>query len=90
MTLKQKLHEFNRFLGPNPWFAGDNITFVDFSIYEWLEQARILAPNVVGEFKSIQEFLERFEQLPKIKEYMESERFLKRPFNMLHAAYNPK
>jgi glutathione S-transferase len=73
-SLPAKLDAFQRFLGKRPWFAGDNITFVDFVMYELLDQHRYLAKNVMKMYKGIEAFLDRFEKLPNIEDYMKSSR----------------
>lgn len=79
--VKKHLQQFSDFLATNDWFAGANISFVDFVMYELLDQHRILDPACLKPFGNLIEFLERFEKLPKIKAYMESDRFIKAPIN---------
>ena len=76
-ALPEKLGQFSDFLGDNPWFAGANISYVDFHMYEQFDQHRILAPEVIGSFPKIVDFLNRFEALPAIKAYMKSDRLIK-------------
>lgn len=73
-TLPAKLAEFSEFLGEHQWFAGENITFVDFVMYELLDQHKELAPEVLGKYKNLMDFLDRFEKLNKIQEYMKTDR----------------
>nr|APH81355.1 GST Mu 3 [Tigriopus kingsejongensis] len=80
-ALPAKLAEFVRFLGDRPWFAGESLTFVDFIMYELLDQHRELAPEIINATPKIVEFLNRFEQLPTIEAYMKSDRFMKLPLN---------
>jgi glutathione S-transferase len=80
--MKLKLQEFENFLADNEWFgAGKSVTFVDFVMYELLDQHRILAPEVVANYPKLTAFLDRFEALPPIKEYMSSSRFMRTPIN---------
>ncbi len=79
--MSAKLNQFAAFLGDNEWFAGANITFVDFVMYELLDQHRQLAPDVVAANQKLSEFLDRFEALPAINEYMKSDRYMKGPMN---------
>ena len=48
----------------------------------------MLYPEFVEKFPKTMAFLERFEALPKIKEYMESPRFIKGPANGASAKWN--
>lgn len=79
--LQATLKQFSDFLGTGDWFAGANISFVDFIMYELLDQHRILDPECLTSFGNITAFLDRFEKLPKIEAYMKSNRFMKSPLN---------
>ncbi|XP_038839925.1 glutathione S-transferase Mu 3-like [Salvelinus namaycush] len=76
-TLKQ----FSEFLGTRKWFAGDKITFVDFIMYELLDQHIMFDAKCLDDFKNLQELVDRFEALEKIAAYMKSNRFIKTPVN---------
>ena len=62
------------FLGSRPWFAGDSLTFVDFVMYELLDQHRELDKALCAKYTKLMEFLDRFEKLPQIEAYMKSGR----------------
>jgi glutathione S-transferase len=79
--LPGKLKQFSDFLGDNPWFAGQNLTYVDFTIYEGLDHHRTLEPNALNNFKNLQDFVNRFESLEKIAAYMKSPKFIKDRIN---------
>lgn len=79
--LKAKLSEFSAFLGERAWFAGDNVSFVDFVMYELLDQHRDLSKASIDAFANIAAFLNRFEKLAKIEAYMKTPTFLKAPAN---------
>ncbi|KAG5282155.1 hypothetical protein AALO_G00052820 [Alosa alosa] len=79
--LPDTLKLFSDFLGDRKWFAGDKITFVDFLMYELLDQHRMFEPKSLDEFKNLKEFLDHFEGLEKIAAYMKSSRFIKTPVN---------
>lgn len=57
------------------------ITICDFHIYELLDQHKIMDPTCLENFKKLQAFLDRFEELPKIKTYLNSDKCIKRPIN---------
>lgn len=79
--LPEKLQQLSNFLGDRKWFAGDKITFVDFIMYELLDQHRMFEPTCLDKFKNLKDLLDRFEGLEKIAAYMKSERFIKGPVN---------
>jgi len=81
LALTKTLKQFSDFLGSKQWFAGESLTFVDFVMYEMLDQHKLLEPNCLNELKNMGKFIERFEALPKIAEYMKSDKFMKSPIN---------
>ncbi|KAB5567414.1 hypothetical protein PHYPO_G00232460 [Pangasianodon hypophthalmus] len=84
------LKQFSDFLGERKWFAGDKITFVDFIMYELLDQHRMFEPKCLDNFKNLRDFLDRFEALEKISAYMKSSRFMKTPVNNKMAKWGNK
>ncbi|XP_077983080.1 glutathione S-transferase Y1-like [Glandiceps talaboti] len=75
------LKEFSVFLGDNPWFAGQNVSFVDFIMYELMDQLCHVDSKVLDNLKNLKDFHARVETLPAIAAYMKSDRFIKRPLN---------
>ncbi|XP_076022604.1 glutathione S-transferase Mu 3-like [Genypterus blacodes] len=84
------LKDFSEYLGDRKWFAGDKITFVDFLMYELLDQHRMFEPKCLDEFKNLKDLLDRFEALEKIAAYMKSNRFMKTPVNNKMAKWGNK
>ncbi|GFU43806.1 glutathione S-transferase Mu 1 [Nephila pilipes] len=73
---------FSDFLGKRQWFASqDKLTYVDFMIYDTLDNHRILSSECLSDFPNLKEFMDRFEELPTIQKYMQSPNFLKWPLN---------
>jgi len=85
--LPGKLKAFEDFLGDNPFFAGASISFIDFHLYEMFYQHSKLAPEMLANCPKLTAFIKRFEELPKIKAYMESERYTNLPFNNKQALF---
>jgi len=88
--LPEVLKQFSKFLGDRKWFAGDKITFVDFIMYELLDQHRMFQPKCLDDFKNLKDHLDRFEALEKIAAYMKSNRFMKTPVNNKMAKWGNK
>jgi len=88
--LPAKLKSLEDFLGDNPWFAGQNLTFIDFHFYELFFQHSKLAPDAIADCKKISAFVKRFEELPKIKAFMESDRYENFPMNNRMAFFGAK
>jgi len=86
--LPAKLEVFSKYLGGKTWMTGDKIAFPDFAMYEMLDQHRILFPGSLDEYKNLLEYVDRFEELPAIKTYMDSDNFLKRQINGPMATVN--
>ena len=62
-------------------YAGDTLTFVDFVMYELVDQHKCLVPACLKKYPNLEAFQTRFEELPKIAEYMKSSAFMKAPMN---------
>ncbi|XP_031507561.1 glutathione S-transferase Mu 2 isoform X5 [Papio anubis] len=77
--LPEMLKLYSQFLGKQPWFLGDKITFVDFIAYDVLERNQVFEPSCLDAFPNLKDFISRFEGLGKISAYMKSSRFLPRP-----------
>uniref|UniRef100_A0A8C3FR99 glutathione transferase n=1 Tax=Chrysemys picta bellii TaxID=8478 RepID=A0A8C3FR99_CHRPI len=59
--LPGKLKLFSQFLGVQKWFAGEKLTYVDFLVYDILDQHRTFAPKCLDQLKNLKDFLDRFE-----------------------------
>jgi len=79
--LPAKLAAFDKFVKDKKFFAGDEITVVDFHMYELLDQHRLMEPGCLKDCTNLSAFMDRFEALSEIKKYMESDRFMKWPLN---------
>ena len=56
-----KLDAFEKFLGDKQFFAGDKVTFVDFPMYELLDQHRVLKDGCLKDHPKLAAFMDRFE-----------------------------
>nr|ABL09314.1 allergen Ale o 8 [Aleuroglyphus ovatus] len=68
-----QLKQLVAFLGDRPWTAGAHISYVDFWLYEYLVKIRAFAPEVWRKFPTLEAFVKRIEELPKIKEFIAKE-----------------
>jgi len=78
-SLPINLDHFSKFLGSNKFFTGEKLTYVDFILYELLYDHSLFAPEVFNKFPNLAQFLERFEAVPAIAKYINSEKYLKTP-----------
>ncbi|VDL64721.1 unnamed protein product [Hymenolepis diminuta] len=76
--LPDSLRIFEEYLGDKTWLAGDKINYPDFHLCELLNQLEKFEPSCLTGFPKLKAYLTRFENLPKLKEYMSSEEFKKR------------
>ena len=72
--LETTLTDLSKFLGTRRFFATDSVTFPDFFMYEMLSAHKELAPELIGKFKNLVDFMERVEKLPKIASFLKSSR----------------
>uniref|UniRef100_A0A2K6RGL6 Glutathione S-transferase mu 4 n=1 Tax=Rhinopithecus roxellana TaxID=61622 RepID=A0A2K6RGL6_RHIRO len=62
--LPEMLKLYSQFLGKQPWFLGDKITFVDFIAYDVLERNQVFEPSCLDAFPNLKDFISRFEIAP--------------------------
>uniref|UniRef100_A0A2I3FXG8 Glutathione S-transferase n=1 Tax=Nomascus leucogenys TaxID=61853 RepID=A0A2I3FXG8_NOMLE len=62
--LPEMLKLYSQFLGKQPWFLGDKITFVDFIAYDVLERNQVFEPSCLDAFPNLKDFISRFEVFP--------------------------
>jgi glutathione S-transferase len=80
-SAKAKLETWEKYLGDKQFCTGDKITVADFHLFEMLDQHRLFEPSLLANCPKLQQFCQRFKDLPKIKAYMESNAFKERPVN---------
>jgi len=80
-TLPGHLNNLSNYLGKKKWMIGDEITYPDFNFYDILNMNLCLDPHALDKYQNLKEYMERFEALPKVKEYMHSPRYIQWPIN---------
>jgi glutathione S-transferase len=85
--LDGKLKAFSDFLGERPFFAGDHVTHPDFHMYEMLWSHNKLSAEHIQKLPKLVEFMQRIEALPKVADYVKSDKFLKTALNNKMAAF---
>jgi len=71
----------------NIYVTGSKLTLADFIAYEMLDENRIMSPKVFEAYPNLNEYIKRFEQLPRISLYLKSKEFINRPLNNPHAIF---
>uniref|UniRef100_A0ABK0M6B6 GST C-terminal domain-containing protein n=1 Tax=Rattus norvegicus TaxID=10116 RepID=A0ABK0M6B6_RAT len=85
-----QLKLYSEFLGKQPWFAGDKITFADFLVYDVLDQHRMFVPKCLDAFPNLMDFTVCFEGLKKISAYMKTSHFLPSPVYLKQVTWGNK
>lgn len=85
-----KFNDLNEILRERDWLLG-YLTCIDFVFVELLERFRDmdteLGTTVMEKYPNLQTYLDRFLELPGVKEYRASDRFKARPYNMPNAKW---
>ncbi len=77
--LQDKLQSISNFLGNNKWITGDEITFADFWLYETLIWYKRFDKDFLLPYANFITFIDRFEDLPAIKKYMNDPNYIDGP-----------
>lgn len=85
--LPAKLRLLADYLGSRNYFAGDEITFPDFIVYEMLDQHKHLQPSCLNDFPTLEQFAERVEKQKGIQAFLSSSKCIKFPLNGPMAAW---
>ena len=89
IEISKRMEQVSNFLGSKHFIAGDNVTWVDFYIFEQIEVfAWITEGEFLTRYPNLAEYHKRIAALPRFSEYYHSDRFVKRPFNNKMAKLN--
>lgn len=72
--LPNLLKSLSDFLAERKFVCGDQITYVDFWLYEYLRKMTVFVSNSLGNFENLQKFLESIESLPNVKQFMKTDK----------------
>ncbi len=85
----KRMEQVSKFLGTKHFIAGDNVTWVDFFLFEQIEVfAWITEGEFLTRYPNLAEYHKRIVALPKFGEFYKSDRFMARPFNNKIAKFN--
>ena len=71
-TLPSKLPALVKMLGSQKYFCGDAPTYADFALFTIMDLVRLVEPGVVSQHANLAAWMARVEQLPGVKEYVET------------------
>jgi glutathione S-transferase len=74
-----KLGYLSNFLKEKRFLVGDDLTYVDFFVYEVLDQIRTFDSKCLDQFPNLQAYMIRIQKIPQIQKYINSSAFLKAP-----------
>ena len=87
--ISKRMEQVSKYLGSKPFIAGDNLTWVDFFIFEQVEMfAWITEGEFLSRHPNFADYHKRIVALPKFGEFYKSERFMARPYNNKVAKLN--
>ncbi|GIX89415.1 glutathione S-transferase Mu 1 [Caerostris extrusa] len=79
-TIPAMFEMWEKFLGDHrKYLAGDNITYVDFMVYENLDSYRLFQPKILDDFPILKAFHSRIRDLPQMQKYLNSSSYRKWP-----------
>ncbi|CAH8437025.1 unnamed protein product [Heterobilharzia americana] len=81
------LKMFSDFLSSRTYLNGNSITHLDFMLYDALDVVLYMDKNCLNNFPKLVEFKQRIENLPRIKAYMKSDRFIEWPLQGWSAVF---
>ena len=86
----ERVAKFDKIL-TKTFLLGDSPVYVDFLLFEYLDQIRDFLPEAFEGFANVQGYLGRFKELPNLKTWFESEEYKRGNYiNAPHAVWNGK
>ena len=74
ITVIQQLEALDKYLGDNQWLTKD-LSYVDFLACELLDEIRLFSTETIEKFPRLKNYLDRFGNLPPIKNYHSSTQY---------------
>jgi len=84
-TIPEKLATIEKYLGKNNggkgYFVGDHVSFVDYNLFDLLDNLLTLAPHSLDTLPLLKAFHDRFGKREKIAKFRSTDNFKKMPIN---------
>jgi len=74
-----KLQLLSDYLRNQKWMIGENLTYVDFWLYEMMKNHQMFDPKMLSPYPNLVSFVKNFENLPQISNYLNSDNFMAGP-----------
>ncbi|GIZ04207.1 glutathione S-transferase Mu 3 [Caerostris extrusa] len=78
-TIPAMFKMWEKFLGDRKYLAGDDITYVDFMVYENLDFYRLFHAKTFDNFPTLKSYHSRIKDLPGVQKYLNSSSFRQWP-----------
>ena len=78
--MEDRFKELSNFLGSKKFLMGDKITIADFVMHDPITWNQCLDENLIKKFPNILEYVNRFQNEPKIKEFLEGPKYFNQFF----------
>jgi len=75
-----KFKQLSEFLGGKSFLAGNDVTIADFAMYDALKWFHELDSSLISKHSNLCEYLERFENVPKVKSFLNGPGYMKNFF----------
>ena len=83
----ERMTMFEDILKKRTWFGGNVLSYVDFIVYELIDENRIFQPDCLQLYPKVQEFLKRIQNLPTLSAYLHSDEHTTGAINNKMAAF---
>lgn len=80
-NLKPQLAQLDKYMDGHNFIAGNKLTYADFMFWEILDHMFRFDDSLFANTKNLLKFKANFEALPKVKAYINSDRFMTGPCN---------
>lgn len=74
-STKTRMVQLSKAFGPGPYVLGDKLTYVDFLLYEYLDNQRRFIKGLLNPHDNLLAFVKAIEAIPQVKEYLESDEY---------------
>ncbi|GIX81997.1 glutathione S-transferase Mu 1 [Caerostris darwini] len=78
-SLPDSFNMWKDFLGDGKYLAGDDVTYVDFMVYENLDYYRLFHPSIFDDFPTLKAYHSRIKNLPELQDYFNSPTYRRWP-----------
>jgi glutathione S-transferase len=86
--LKERIPKFEKTL-TQPFLLGNEPIYVDFLLYEYLDQLKLFLPEAFEGFDNVLNYLSRFRELPNLRVWFQSDKYKEGNYiNAPHARWN--